>query len=207
MTLRKEKVMKKTISVILVIFTLSLTLTGCKNERTAAQPKSTQSLPTIESSQTDLILNASLTTEFSDDVVTSAQIETLLKSAAKTLSQSSSALHFTAIMKEKLMKEIMPEATKGCVVIAISSPAGSSDMFECALASQNIYLCAQSMGLGALISTDRTGTVNSTDLRKNVKLEEGFDVKSLVLVGYPKENTVKKSEEAKDLNELTTYID
>lgn len=199
--------MKKTISVILVIFTLSLTLTGCKNERTSAQPKSTQSLPAIENSQTDLILNASLTTEFSDDVVTSAQIETLLKSAAKTLSQSSSSLHFTAIMKEKLMKEIMPEATKGCVVIAISSPVGSGDMFECGLASQNIYLCAQSMGLGAFISTDRVGTVNSTDLRKNVKLEEGFDVKSLVLVGYPKENTVKKNEETKNLDELTTYID
>ena len=186
---------------------ISLNLTGCKTERSqdvVSTPP--QSLPTIESTQTDLFLSAQATKEFSDDVVTDAQIEKLLKAAVKSPNTTNSQpWHFTAVMKEGYIKELVPNATKGCVIIIVSAPSGN--IFDCGIATQSINLAAQSMGLGANIYMDKISYINSEDIKRTYKIPEGYDAVSLVCVGYPKSDAISGASERNDLESFVTYID
>lgn len=198
----------KRIICLTIIFAFSLSLAGCKNERAVSMPSNTEALPAMESSQTDLLLNSVSVKEFSDDVVTDAQIEILLKAAIKSPSAyNNQPWHFTAVMKEKYIRQIVPAATKGCVLIIVSSPSGGGNMFDCGIAAQSIYLAAQSMGLGANIYSEGVNAINSSELKNDLKIPEGYDAAAIVCAGYAKTDAVSGASERKSFDEIVTYID
>jgi nitroreductase len=59
---------------------------------------------------------------------------------------------------------------------------GANVDFDCALATENMYLAAMSLGLGAHIYTGPVNNVNAT-LKSSLKIPEGYRVISLLRVG------------------------
>lgn len=198
--------MKKKI-LFLVVLT-SLCLSGCKTARDVSTTGTNQTLPTIENTQTDLFFNTTATKTFSEEVVTDAQIEKLLKAAINSPSESNNQpWHFTAVMKENLMKELVPNATKGCVVIIVSAPFGSDNDLNCGIAVQSINLMAQSMGLGANIYSDCIDAANSEELNPKLKIPEGYQAVTAICVGYPEADTISSASKRNEYDSFVTYVD
>lgn len=200
----KEKIKLKKISVLLALI-IAVSFTGCKDLR-SEEKNDNKTLPTFENTQTDLILSAKATTEFSDEVVTNAQIEKLLTAALNSPYYANSVpWHFTTVMKEGYIKELVPNATKGCVIIIVSTPYG--DTFNSAIAAQSMNLAAQSMGLGANMYFDKLNSINSEDLRNSYKIPDGYSASCVVCVGYAKDGALSYKETDNNLKDYVTYID
>ena len=63
------------------------------------------------------------------------------------------------------MKRIIPDALKGNILIIISGQdqpgRAAAVAFDCALATENMYLAAQSLGLGSHIYTGPIANLNT----------------------------------------------
>ncbi len=71
---------------------------------------------------------------------------------------------FTVIKDEAIMKEIINNVVPGNLLIVVSgleSPDGKTPDFDCALATENMFVAAHGLGLGARIYGGPAGNVNS----------------------------------------------
>jgi nitroreductase len=71
--------------------------------------------------------------------------------------------HFTVVQTLSVAQQIIPGTLDGNVLIVISAtgPADNAKYIDCALATENIYLQAQALGLGSRIYTGPISAVNS----------------------------------------------
>ncbi|MDR1316248.1 MAG: nitroreductase family protein [Spirochaetales bacterium] len=94
--------------------------------------------------------------------------------------------HFTVVRGDaELAGGIIPNITAGNVIIVISGEGADTDksvVLDCALATQNIYLAAQALGLGSRIYTGPIDTVNAK-YRESLGLPGGYSAVALVRIG------------------------
>lgn len=124
---------------------------------------------------------------FLSTVVPDDKIEKVLKCGIKAPSAMNSQLwKFTVAKKADLIKKVIPDATDGNVLIFISgaesNPMGLNVDFDCALATENMFLAAQSLGLAARIYTSPVDNVNKT-MKSAIGIPAGFKVSSILRVG------------------------
>ena len=93
---------------------------------------------------------------------------------------------FTVVKNDSLIQDMIPKITSGNILIAISGPATEKDAasvsFDCALATENMYLAALSLGLGARIYTGPVKSINSR-LKGALGIPEGYQVITVLRVG------------------------
>ena len=99
--------------------------------------------------------------------VTDSQIDLILKCGMKAPSARNSQLwKFTVVKDKTLIGKIIPDVTPGNILIVVSgqesNKAGINVGFDCALATENMFIAAQALGLGGHIYGGPVNNVNST---------------------------------------------
>lgn len=94
--------------------------------------------------------------------------------------------HFTVVLNHELANEVIPGINKGNVVIVISGQdipeRAASISLDCGLATENIFIGAQALGLGSRIYTMPIAKINR-ELKEKLEIPEGFIAVSVVRIG------------------------
>jgi nitroreductase len=140
---------------------------------------------------TDLLLSAWSPRNFTSVPVTDQQIDMILQCGIKAPSaRNGQPWHFTVVSNEAVMKEIVSNITPGNVIIVISgkvSQTGVTPDFDCGLATQNMFIAATSMGLGARIYGGPVAAAR--EKREALQIPEGFTPVILLRVGNIEKGT------------------
>jgi nitroreductase len=122
---------------------------------------------------------------FTTKPVTEKQIELILKCGIKAPSaRNLQPWRFTVVKDIKKMNQVIPDIQDGNVLIVISGQEKSpySIEFDCALATENMFIAAKALGLGARIYAGPVSKVNA-NLRDTLAIPVGFRVVSILRIG------------------------
>lgn len=160
---------------------------------------------------TDAILTGYTARKFTSEPVSDSNIELILKCGIKAPSARNSQLwKFTVVKDNALITEAIPNSTAGNILILVSGqePAqqGTNVDFDCALATENMYIAAQSLGLGAHIYTGPVSNINSSK-KQILGIPEGYKVISVLRIGNIDKNVdaVSSASTRKKMEEVVNY--
>lgn len=133
------------------------------------------------------ILNGYSVRAYSSEPVSDQDIELIIDCGVKAPSaRNTQGWKFTVIKNQDLVGQIVHNATPGNVVIIISGPEsaerGMSVNFDCALATENMFIAAKSLGLGARIYTGPIGDVNAK--KPDFQIPEGYRAVAALRIGH-----------------------
>ncbi|MDC7125837.1 MAG: nitroreductase family protein [Spirochaetales bacterium] len=98
--------------------------------------------------------------------------------------------------------------TPGAVYIIVcgaeNEPKGIDVDFDCALAAENMYIAAQSMGFGAHMYTSPVKALN-TNLRGEVPLPKGYRAVCLIKIGNTDTDAVSSASPRNALQDVVEY--
>ena len=145
----------------------------------------------VSSDLIEEIMRAYSNTRYKASPVSDNVLEAILQSGQKAPSAANAQpWHFTVIKNNELARQISPRHyNEGAVVIIISGRTDTrfDTAFDCALAAQNIFLAAHSLGLGARMYYGGVQDVN--DNRKaSLSIPDNFKAQIILLVGYPEDD-------------------
>jgi nitroreductase len=113
----------------------------------------------------NVILSGYSERAYSSEPVTDQQLDLILKCGIKAPSaRNNQPWKFTIIKDETTMKEIINNVVPGNLLIIVSgmeSESGASPDFDCGLATENMFVAAHGLGLGARIYGSPAGNINS----------------------------------------------
>lgn len=136
-------------------------------------------------SVTDQLLSAYSEREYTNEPVTEQQLDIILKCGIKSPSaMNRQPWKFTVIRDTETMKAAIPNIVPGNVIVIISglvSEKGTTPDFDCALATQNMFIAAHGLGLGARIYTGPVRNVNQN--RDLYQIPEGYNAVALLRIG------------------------
>ena len=157
------------------------------------------------------IANSYSARTFIEKEVSKNDIETILKCGSKAPSaMNAQPWHFTVVRDETVVMGMLRGAAKGCVIIVISGPAeereGMNVSFDTALATQNMYLTAQDLGLGARILTGPLRDMDEAG-KAYFQIPAGLDAIAFLAVGHVGADAISAASPRKSLNEMVNYAD
>jgi len=117
--------------------------------------------------------------------------------------------HFTVVQNFDLVRRIIPNAVEGNVLFVISAAGdgktNSSQILDCALAAQTVYLATQALGLGSRIYTGPVDAVNK-DLKSALSLPKDHSVVVIVRIGkVPPVDAVSAASSRNTAERMVTY--
>ena len=138
-------------------------------------------------SASDVILSGYSVKSFSTDPVSDGNIETILRCGMKAPSaRNSQPWRFTVVKNSDLISEVLRGPAPGNVLIIISGTedkqVGMFVDYDCGLATQNMYIAAQSLGLGAHIYAGPIANINSK--KESFGIPEGFRAVAALRIGH-----------------------
>jgi nitroreductase len=166
---------------------------------------------TVGSNTIDVILAGYSAKIFTTLPVSDSQIDQVIKCGMKAPSaRNVQPWKFTVVKDNALVKEIIPTITSGNILIVVSGveakqPGMNSD-FDCALATENMYVAAQSLGLGAHIYMSPVANIN-TKMKDVLGITEGYRVVAVLRIGNIDKNVDATSSAStrKNAEEIVTY--
>ncbi|GHT69550.1 hypothetical protein FACS1894110_19230 [Spirochaetia bacterium] len=117
---------------------------------------------------------------------------------------------FTVVQSQSLAKKIISNIVDGNVLIVISTvgdgKTNGSQILDCALATESIYLAAQALGYGSRIYTGPMDAINRS-LKSDLGLPSGYSAVALVRVGRIQAgvDAVSAASSRKDANSVVNY--
>lgn len=138
-------------------------------------------------SVSDVILSGYSVRNFTADLVSDGDLETILRCGMKAPSaRNSQPWRFIVVKNSDLISEVLRGPAPGNVLIIIS---GSEDKqlgmfvdYDCGLATQNMYIAAQSLGLGVHIYAAPIANINSK--KDSFGIPEGFRAVAALRIGH-----------------------
>lgn len=133
----------------------------------------------------DVILSAWSPRMFTSEQVSDHHLDLIVQCGIKTPSAGNrQPWKFTVVKDNALAVEAINGTLPGNVLIFVSAPEDNlrADL-DCALATENMFLAAHSLGLGGRIYTGPVNTIN-TSLRPKLGIPEGFRVVMVLKVGH-----------------------
>jgi nitroreductase len=134
----------------------------------------------------DVILKSYSTKMFTTIPVTDNDIDLIVKCGMiAPSSRNMQPWKFTVVKDQSICGEILEDFTAGNVLIIISGLAkqdGTVDPFDCALATENMYLAAHALGLGAHIYGSPVVNVNRS-WRQKLAIPDDYRAVVLLRVG------------------------
>lgn len=104
--------------------------------------------------------------------------------------------HFTVVKDLATMKNIIPNVTNGNVLVIVSGldqrDRTAAIAFDCALATENMYLAAQSLGLGSHIYTGPIANLNAKE-KDLVGIPTGYAAVAILRIGNIPQNADRVS--------------
>ena len=162
---------------------------------------------TVKKEVADFISSVYSPRAFNTTQVSDAQIAEILKSAINAPSaRNAQPWYFTVIKTNSLVKKVISASTDGNVLFVISgiddAQREAAVALDCGLATENIFLAAQALGLGSRIYTNPINAINS-GMKEELGIPAGYKAVAVVRVGNmdPVDATSSAStrKEAKDL--------
>jgi nitroreductase len=158
-----------------------------------------------------LILSSYSPRNFSDKPVTDDQLTHILKCGIKAPSaRNRQPWKFTVVRDMTKVKDVFRNLLNGNVIILISGPdpAGSNVYFDCALATENMFIAATSLGLGGRIYTGPVGRINEAML-ESLQVPEGYRVVSALRIGNLADDAdaVTQATSRKEMKEVVNYAE
>jgi nitroreductase len=161
---------KTVISVLLVLFSGFVIL--------RAQPSGNNVI--------DAILKSYSAKMFTTIPVSDSDIDLIVKCGMKAPSGRNLQLWKFIVIKDQTMTaEILKDITAGNILIIISGQQkqdGTIDPFDCALATENMYIAAQSLGLGAHIYAGPVAEIN-TSLKEKLGIPADYKAVTVLRIG------------------------
>ncbi len=139
-------------------------------------------------SVTDVILSAYTARSFIAKPVADSDIDLILRCGIKAPSaRNSQPWRFTVVKDQKIVGSIARNVAAGNILVVVSGveteQGGANVDFDCALATQNMVVAAQSLGLGAHIYTGPVQQINST-MKETLDIPNGYRVVSVIQIGH-----------------------
>lgn len=138
-------------------------------------------------SVTDVILNSYSVRMFSSEPVSDQDLDIILKCGIKApSSRNGQRWKFTVVKDTALANKAIGKINPGNVLIFVSGPEAQDAAgieFDCALATENMNIAAQSLGLGARIYGGPVRNVNSI-MKQSLEIPEGYRVVTILRVGH-----------------------
>jgi nitroreductase len=159
---------------------------------------------------TDNILSAFSERTYTTTQVTAQQIDLILKCGIKAPSaRNNQPWRFTVIKEEAAMNEIIKDVLPGNVLIIISgteSQSGTTPDFDCGLATENMFIAAHGLGLGARIYGSPVAAVNSK--KEFFQIPAGFKAVIVLRVGNVEKqvDAVSAATPRKKVEEVVNYM-
>jgi nitroreductase len=154
----------------------------------------------------DVILSGYSQRTYTKQQVTDGEIEQIIRCGIKAPSaRNRQPWHFTIVRDAALSKKIIPNITDGNTVIVISGSdtVGDAIDFDCALATENMFMAAQALSLGARIYTGPVNNVNAT-MKESLDIPSGYRVVALLRIGNIDKtvDAVSAASKRKDIKEI-----
>lgn len=157
----------------------------------------------------DLICSSYSAKNFAAKDVSNEALQLILQCGAKAPSAKNlQPWHFTVVTDYEIASRLVKDAVPGSVVIVVSGRTDSaSATFDCALAAQNMYLAAQSLGLGSRIYTSPVENINKNE-RNALKIPAAFDVVAAICIGHVANQADARSSASKrnPLSDIVNYV-
>ena len=161
-------------------------------------------------SASDVILSGYSVKSFSTDPVSDGNIETILRCGMKAPSaRNSQPWRFTVVRNNDLISEVLRGPAPGNVLVIISGTedkeVGMFVDYDCGLATQNMYIAAQSLGLGVHIYASPIANINSK--KESFGIPAGFRAVAVLRIGNIDKgvDAVSSASPRKTYEEIVSY--
>ena len=138
-------------------------------------------------STTDLILKSYSARTFTSEPVSTGDLEVILQCGIKAPSaRNLQPWKFIVTKDLSVMQQMIGNTNAGNVLIVVCGPeaqANSAADFDCGLATENMTIAAQSLGLGARIYTNPVANINLT-MKETLQIPEGYRAIAVLRVGH-----------------------
>jgi len=186
---------------------------GPGGARAAAEPYEPVELA-VTSDAIEAIMNSYSGKAFKAGAVPDEVIETILQTGQKAPSAvNQQPWHFTVVRNSELASQLASRNYQdGGIVIVVSGKTnenvGVSVAFDCALATQNMYIAAQSLGYGAHLYYGGVDTVNNS-MKDTLGIPEEYDAQIIMLVGHIADDTdaLSSASSRKVIQDNINYVD
>jgi nitroreductase len=154
----------------------------------------------------DVILSSYSQRTFTTQQITDGEIDQIIQCGIKAPSaRNKQPWHFTIVKDSTLYKKVIPNITDGNIVVVISGldTGGTTVDFDCALATENMFMAAQALGLGARIYTGPVNNVNAV-LKESLGIPTEYRVIALLRIGNIDKtvDAVSAASKRKDVKEI-----
>jgi hypothetical protein len=161
-----------------------------------------------EEAAVSVILNNFGAGSYVSGTIPKADLDQIVSAGVRAPSASNrQPWRFTVVTDPQLAKKIMNDAPNGNAFIIVSADSSIRDAtFDCALASENIYLAAQALGYGSRIYASPLGTVNGS-LKNELGIPQQFNAVAVIRVGRlaPNVDAVSSASPRKPAKDTVTY--
>jgi nitroreductase len=158
----------------------------------------------------DVIMSGYSAKMFSQEPVSGNDLDLILKCGMKAPSaRNLQPWRFTVLKDNVLTSQIISDITPGNVLVIISGldsgQQGGSVDYDCGLATQNMYIAAQSLGLGAHIYWSPLGNINSK--KEAFGVPEGYRAVTVLRIGNVDKSVdaVSAASARKKIEEVVNY--
>jgi len=134
-----------------------------------------------------VILNPYAARNFVAGAIPKADLDVIIQAGIRAPSANNrQPWLFTVVQNQNLAKQLVSNIVDGNVLIVVSAQGdgqtNGSQILDCGLAVENIYLAAQALGYGSRIMTGPMSTLNSK-FKADLGLPSGYSAVALVRVG------------------------
>ncbi len=166
---------------------------------------------TSGNSVTEVILSAYTARSFVAKPVADSDIDLILRCGIKAPSaRNSQPWRFTVVKDQKIVGSIARNAAAGNILIVVSGletdQPGTNVDFDCALATQNMVIAAESLGLGTHIYTGPVSQINSS-MKETLEIPKGYRAVSVLQIGHVNKtvDAVSSASPRNSLKEVVNY--
>lgn len=169
---------------------------------TLVLPALAETNPVIEG-----ILSTHAGKTYTDEAVSREDIELILMAGASAPSaRNLQPWRFIVVQNPELATKISRNG--GTIIIVAGQKDEASGMnvsFDCGLATQNMYLAAQSLGLSANIVMSPLSTVNS--MSDTLNMPDGYEAVMVLTIGHCETDAISRASTRNDVSDITLFIE
>lgn len=153
------------------------------------------------------IIAAQAIKTYTDEAITDEELNAILLAGSEAPSaRNGQPWHFTVVKNAEALATL---GANGGIMIVISGKAEAGDGmnvdFDCGLATQNMYLAAHSLGLGANIVMSPVSRAEG--MRDTLGIPEGYTALMILTLGHYEVDVVSEATERNAVNTIINYVE
>lgn len=161
-----------------------------------------------ENETLSLIAGTQAVKAFTEEAVPQEALDAVLSAGAQAPSaRNTQPWRFTVVQNAELIEQLSQSANGTLILISGTTEPqeGVNVDFDCALATENMYLAALSLGLSGFISTGPVRSAN--EMKDTLEIPEGFEVVALLHIGYADVDALSSASVRNPLSDITNTVE